>query len=159
VLAGDGADQEKAQAGTLDADGVAAGDTVEALEDAFVLARGKAEAGVGDGEGEQRVLGDGDGADNVDAVGGVLDGVVENIEDRGAEVFLDAADVEEDGAGYGVEADGIVREVVAQEGDGDAVFNQRGEFDQGAVAVTAAVAQFACSTVVSSRSESACMAR
>ena len=143
MLAGDGADQEQAQAGTLDADSVAAGDAVEALEDAFLLARGKPEAGVGDGEGQQRVLGNGDGTDNVDAVGRVLDSVVQDVEDRGAEIFLDAPDVKADGAGYGVEADGIVRDVVAQEGDRDAVLNQRGELDQGAVAVAAAVAQFA----------------
>ena len=67
----------------------------------------------------------------MDAVGGVLDGVVEDVEDGGAEVFGDAPDVEADGAGYGREVDGIGRQVVALESDGDAVRHQRCEFEQG----------------------------
>ena len=80
---------------------------------------------------------------DVDAVGRVLDGVVEDVEDGGAEVFRDAADVEADGAGDGGELDGVGGQVVALEGDGDAVGDQRGEFDQGAVLVAAAGAEFA----------------
>jgi len=37
VLAGDGADEEEAEAGAADARGVASGDSVEALEDALEL--------------------------------------------------------------------------------------------------------------------------
>ena len=69
----------------------------------------------------------------MDSVGGVLDGVVEEVEDGGAEVFGDGADVEADGAGDGSELDGFGGEVVALQGDGDAVGDQRGEFEQGAV--------------------------
>ena len=50
VLAGDAADQEEAEAGAFDLDRVAAGDAIEALEDAFELVGRKADAGVGDGE-------------------------------------------------------------------------------------------------------------
>jgi hypothetical protein len=67
VLAGDGADEEEAEAGAFDADGVAAGDSVEALEDALELAGIEAEAGVGDGEGDVGVADDGDGAADVDS--------------------------------------------------------------------------------------------
>ena len=78
----------------------------------------------------------------MDAVGGVLDGVVEEVEDGGAEVLGDGADVEADVAGDGGELDGFGGEVVAQEGDGDAVGDERGEFDEGAV-LGAAGAEFA----------------
>ena len=108
VLAGDGADEEEAEAGAFDADGVAAGDAVEALEDLFLLAGGQADAGVGDGECELGEADDGDGAKDVHAVGRVLDCIVEDVEDGGAEVLRDAADVEADSAGDGNEADGIV---------------------------------------------------
>ena len=57
----------------------------------------------------------------MDPVGGVLDGVVEEVEDGGAEVFWDGADVEADVAGHGRELDGVCGKVVAQEGDSDAV--------------------------------------
>ncbi len=40
VLAGDGADEEEAEAGALDLDLVTAGDAVEALEDALELRSG-----------------------------------------------------------------------------------------------------------------------
>ena len=48
VLAGDVADEEEAEAGALDSGPRAAGDAVEALEDALELVGGQAEAGVGD---------------------------------------------------------------------------------------------------------------
>ena len=67
VLAGDGADEEEADAGALDADGVAAGDAVEALEDALELVGREADAGIGDGECDVGVADDGDGAVDVDA--------------------------------------------------------------------------------------------
>ena len=109
MLACDGADQEEAEAGAADARGVAAGDAVEAIEDALELVGGDAYAAVGDGEGEVAVAGDFEGAADVDAVGGVLDGVVEEVEDGGAEVFGDGADVQADVAGDGCELDGIRR--------------------------------------------------
>ena len=143
VLAGDGADQEEADAGAFDAYGDAAGDTVEALEDAFELVGFEADAGVGDGEGDGGEADDGDGAGNVNARGGIFDGVVEDVEDGSAKVFGDDADVEADVAGDGGELDGVGGEVVALEGDGDAFGDERGEFEGGAVAVAAAVAEFA----------------
>ena len=96
MLAGDGADEEEAEAGAFDADCVAAGDAVEAFEDAFELVGREAEAGVGDGERDLGGAHDGDGAANVDAVGRVFDRVVEQIEHGGAQVLGDAADVEAD---------------------------------------------------------------
>ncbi len=57
---------------------------------------------------------------------GVLYGVVEEVEDGGAEVLGDAGDAEADLAGDGGELDGVGGEVVALEGDGDAVGDERG---------------------------------
>jgi hypothetical protein len=91
VLAGDGADQEEAEAGAADARGVAARNAVEALEDAFELVGGKADASVGDGEGDVAVFDDGERAADFDGVGRVLDGVFEEIEDCGAEVLGEGA--------------------------------------------------------------------
>jgi hypothetical protein len=142
VLAGDGTNQEEAEAGSPDARGVAAGDPVEALEDALELVGGKADAGVGDGEGDVAVFDDGERAADFDGVGRVLDGVFEEVEDGGANVLGDGADVEADVAWDGGELDGFGGEVVAQKGDGDAVGDQRSEFDEGAVLGTAC-AEFA----------------
>ena len=52
VLTGDGTDEEQAEAGAFDLDGVAAGNAVEALEDALEFALRDAEAAIGDGEGD-----------------------------------------------------------------------------------------------------------
>ena len=104
---------------------------------------GEADAGVGDGEGDPGVADDGEGAADVDAIGGVFDGVVEEVEDGGAEVFGDAGDVEADVAGDGVEHDGVGREVVALEGDGDAVGDEGVEVDDGAVLLAVALAELA----------------
>ncbi len=98
----------------------------------------------------------------MDAVGGVLDGVVEEVEDGGAEVFGDAGGVEADGAGDGLEDDGVGGEVVALEGDGDAVGDEGLEVDEGAVVLAAArwpssPALRTCSTVARRRSESESM--
>ncbi len=143
MLAGDVADEEEAEAGALDLDGVAAGDAVEAVEDALVLVGWEAEAGVGDAEGGPGVVGDGEGAADVDSAGGVFDGVVEEVEDGGAEVFGDALDVEADGAGDGLEDDAVGWEVVALEGDVDAVGDEGGEVDEGAVLLAMFLAELA----------------
>ncbi len=143
MLAGDGADQEESDACAFDPDGMAAGHAVEAFEDAFELRGQKAEAAVGDGECDLGVAHDGDGADNMDAAGGVLDGVVEDVEDGGAQVFCDAADVETDGAGDRRKLDGFGGQMVALERDGDAIGDQGGEFEDGALVVAAAGAEFA----------------
>jgi hypothetical protein len=79
----------------------------------------------------------------VDGFGGVLDGVVEEVEDRGAEVFWDAADVEADAEGDGDELDCAGGEVVALEGDVDAVGDEGGEFEEGAGVAAAADAELA----------------
>ena len=123
--------------------GVAAGNAVEAVEDALVLVGWEAEAGVGDTESDLGVVGDGEGAADVDSAGGVLDGVVEEVEDRGAEVFGDAEDVETNGSGDGFEHDGFGGEVVALEGDGDAVVDESGEVDEDAVLLAVALAELA----------------
>src|SRR5438552_1763114 len=59
VLAGDVADQKEAEAGALDLRQGAAGHAVEAFEDALELAGLKADAGVGDGEGDGGVVDNG----------------------------------------------------------------------------------------------------
>ena len=89
------------------------------------------------------VVGDGEGAADVDSAGGVFDGVVEEVEDGGAEVFGDALDVEADGAGDGLEDDAVGREVVALEGDVDAVGDEGGEVDEGAVLLAMFLAELA----------------
>ena len=68
-------DEEEAEAGALDAGGVATGNAVEALEDAFLLAGREAEAGVGDADDGVGVLLDKQRDADADAVGGVFDGV------------------------------------------------------------------------------------
>src|SRR5208283_2296108 len=133
---------EEAEAGAADARGVASGDAVEALEDAFELVGGDADTAVGDGEGDVAVVDDGERAEDADGFRGVLDGVVEEVEDCGAEVLGDGADVQADFAGDGGELDGHGGEVVAQQGDVDAVGDQRGELEQDAV-LGAAGAEFA----------------
>jgi hypothetical protein len=143
VLTGDGADEEEAEAGAFDFDLVVGGGAVEAFEDVFEFARGKAEAGVGDGEEHEGVALDGEPAANVDAVGGVFDGVVEEVEDSGAEVFGVGEDEEADAAGDVGEGDGVGLEVVAGEHGGDAVGDEGMELDALALMDAGALAEFA----------------
>lgn len=143
VLAGYVADEEEAEAGAFDLDEVAAGDSVEAVEDGFEVLGGDADAGVGDGEGGPGVAGDGESAGDVDAFGGVFDGVVEEVEDGGAEVFGDAEDGEADGAGDGLEDDGVGGKMMALEGGGDAVGEEGFEVDGDAVELALALAELA----------------
>ena len=77
----------------------------------------------------------------MDAFGGVFDGVVEDVDDGGAEVFGDAEGVEADGAGDGFEDDAVGGEMVALEGDGDAVGDEGVEVDEGAVLLAVALAE------------------
>jgi len=133
VLASDVADQEEAEAGAFDLGHGATWDAVEAIEDALELVGWKADAGVGDLKSDQGVAGDGEGATDVDAVGGVFDGVVEDVYDGGAEVFGDALGVEADGAGDGFEGDVVGRKMMALEGDGDALRYEGFKVDEGAV--------------------------
>ena len=98
-------DEEETKAGTLDLDGIATGNAVEAVEDTFVLVRRKTEAGVGDTKSGPGVVSDGECATDVDSAGGVFDGVIENVEDGRPEVFCDALDVEADGPRDGLEND------------------------------------------------------
>src|SRR5579862_5779037 len=95
------------------------------MEDALELVGRDAEAGISDAEGGPGVAGDGEGTADVDGVGGVLDGVVEEIEDGRAEIFRDAEGVEVDRAGDRLEGDGVGGEVVALDGDGDTVGDER----------------------------------
>jgi hypothetical protein len=107
VLEGDGADEEEAEAGALDLDLIVGGGAVEAFEDALELAGEKAESGVGDGEYDPGVALDGEAAGDVDALGGVLYGVIEKVEDGGADVVDVGEDEETDAAGDLFEGDGF----------------------------------------------------
>jgi len=79
----------------------------------------------------------------VDAFGGVFDGVVEDVDDGGAEVFGNALGVEADGAGDGFQDDAVVGQVVALEGDGYAVAEEGFEVDEGAVLLAVTLAELA----------------
>ena len=127
------ANQEEAEASAFDLDGVASGNAVEAVEDAFVLVRWKTEAGIGNAEGGPSVVRDGERTADVGSVGGVFDGIVEEVDDGGAEVVGDALNMEPDGAGDGFEDDAVGLKVVTLEGDGDAVGDEGVEVDEGAV--------------------------
>jgi hypothetical protein len=80
VLTENVADEEEAKAGSLDFYGIAAGNAVEAVEDAFVLIRRKAETGIGDAESDPGVVRDGERAADMDSVGRIFDGVIEDVE-------------------------------------------------------------------------------
>ncbi len=73
MLSDDGADQEQAEAGALDLHCVAAGNAVEALEDALEVVGCKAKAVIRDGEGYLCVPEDSDRTEDVDAVRRILD--------------------------------------------------------------------------------------
>jgi hypothetical protein len=77
VLASDGADEEEAEACAFDLDLIVGCGPIETFEDACEFAWGEAEAGIGDSERSPGVALDGDAAGDVDAVGRVLDGVIE----------------------------------------------------------------------------------
>jgi hypothetical protein len=141
LLTDDVADEEEAEAGAFDLGHGAAGDAVEAGEDAFELVGGEADAGVGDAESDEGVAGDGERAADMDAVWGVFDGIVEDVDDGGAEVFGDAEGEEADGSRGGFEDDAGGREMVALEGDGDAVAEEGFEVDEGAVLQAMALAE------------------
>jgi len=121
MLVGDGADEEETEAGALDLDEVVRGDAVKAAEDTLELARRDAEACVADGKHSPGVVLDAEAAADVDATGGVFHGIVEQVEDGGAEVFGVAEDEEPDCAGNFGEEDGVGSEVVADADDADAV--------------------------------------
>jgi len=141
VLAGDVTHKEEAEAGPLDAGHGAAGGSVKAFEDLFELAGFEAYPGVGDGEGDGSVVDDRQAAADVNAFGRVLDGVVEDVDDGGAEVFGDAHRVEADGTRNGLEDDAAGGEMVALQGDGDAIFDEGPEVDDGAVLLAVALAK------------------
>jgi hypothetical protein len=141
VLPGDVSDEEEAKSGAFDARHCPTGDSVEAIEDAFELAGVEAHASVGDGEGDPGVVGDGEGAADVDAFRGVFDGVVEDVDDGGTEVFDDAHGAEADGAGNRFENDAARRQMMALEGYRDAVFDERAEVDEGSVLLTVALSE------------------
>ena len=77
----------------------------------------------------------------MDAFGGVFDGVVEDVDDGGAEVFGDAESLEADSSGDGLEDDAAGGKVVALEGDGDAVGDKGVEIDEGPVLLAVALAE------------------
>jgi hypothetical protein len=77
----------------------------------------------------------------MNAFGGVFNGVVENVDDRGAEVFGDAEGVEANSPRDRVEDDAFRGKMLALERDGDAVFDKRPEVDECAVLQTVALAE------------------
>jgi hypothetical protein len=79
----------------------------------------------------------------VNAVGGVLHGVVEEVEDGGAEVFEVAEDEEANAAGDVCKGDVFGLEVVANKYCCDAVGDEGMELDAGALLDALALAEFA----------------
>jgi hypothetical protein len=79
----------------------------------------------------------------VNAVGGVLHGVVEEVEDGGAEVFEVAEDKETNAAGDVFEGDVFRREMVAEEHCRNAVGDKGMEFDAGTLLGMVALAELA----------------
>jgi hypothetical protein len=77
----------------------------------------------------------------VDAFGGVFDGIVQDVDDCGTEVFCDAEGVEADCAGNRFQDDAVGGEMVALEGDDDAVFDEGAEVDDGAVLLAVTLAE------------------
>ena len=73
----------------------------------------------------------------------ILYRIVEQVQDSGAQVFLDGAYMQSHRAGDWCEFDGRGRQMVTLQGNSDAVGHQRGEFQQGAVLVATALAQLA----------------
>ena len=142
VLAGYGAHEEEAEAGALDLDAVADAGAIEALEDAFELVRGQAETGVRDGEHGKGVALDEEATADVDAVGRVLHRIVEEVEDRCAEVFRMAEGEEADVSGDGLDGDGFFGEVIATEDGADALLEEGLELDAGALRGAGALAEF-----------------
>jgi len=143
VLQGDGADEEEAEAGAFDLDLIIGGGSVEAFEDALELAGKKSEAGVGDGEDGPGVALDTEAAGDVDAFGGVLHGVIEEVEDGGAQVFDVGEDKEANAAGDVFEGDGFGLEVMTEEDGGDAFGDQGMELDAGTLLDALALAELA----------------
>ena len=141
VLTGNVADEEEAEAGAFDLGDGAAGNPVKAVEDTFELAGVEAYAGVGDSEGDSGVVDDGEGTADVDAFGGVFDGVVEDVDDGCAEIFCDAESVKTDVARDGIEDDAAGRVVVSLERDGDAIGDEGVKVDESTVLLTMALAQ------------------
>lgn len=84
MLAGYGADEEEAKACAFDFDLVCGVGAIEALEDSFEFVGGDPEAFVCDRDDGVGVFLDAEAAGDGDAVGGVFDGVVEEVEDGGA---------------------------------------------------------------------------
>ncbi len=105
VLAGYGADEEQAKAGSLDFDGVAARHAIEAFKDALEVIGRQAEPIVGDAERDHGVAVDRDRTVDVNSVGRIFHCVVQQIEDGGAQVFWESAHVEMDTERNGIKLD------------------------------------------------------
>ncbi len=84
-------------------------------------------------DGGEGVALDEEGDADVDAVWGVLDGVIEDVEDGGAEVFGVGEDGEADGAGDGGEGDGVWGEMVLLARGLDAVGEEGFELQEAAI--------------------------
>src|SRR5258707_15414219 len=94
VTAHDGADDEEAQAGTLDLAGGGALDAIEAIENALEFDARDADALVAHAEKDAINVGRAHIDDDVFVLPGILNGVIQKVEDRGAHLFGIAHDDE-----------------------------------------------------------------
>ncbi len=143
VLAGDVANEEEAETGSLDAQHCASGNTIEATEDALVLVGGKADTGIGNSQRSPGVVGNGERTANVHAFRGILDRIVEQVEDRGAKIFRNTRDAEMDSSGDWLKDYRICRKMVALKCDRDAVADERLEIDESSILLALLLAELA----------------
>jgi hypothetical protein len=142
VLANDISYQKKTETSALDAKHRSARNAVEAAEDTFVLVGWEADAGVGDAERRPGVVGDGERAADMHALGGIFDSVIQNVKYGRAEIFDDAHDTEVHFSRYALKQDGFGRKMVPLESDGDTVGDERLKIDQDAVLQTMTLTEF-----------------
>ncbi len=123
VLAGDGADQEEAQAGAFDAEDIAGRHPVEALEDSLQVQRRNAQAMIGNRKHHPRLAVEREMHLQLRPLGRILDRVIENVEHGGAQVLRVADHGELLGIRVHGELDGRLLQMVALQRGADAVAN------------------------------------
>ena len=87
MLACDGADQEEAQTGAFDPEDIAGRHPVKALEDPLQVRRRNAQAMIGNREHQPRLAVEGEMHLELRPLRRILDRVIENVEDGGAQVL------------------------------------------------------------------------
>ena len=141
VLANDISHEKEAKAGAFNAKHGLAGDAIEAAEDAFVLIGRKPETGIRNTERGPGVMGDREGAADMYALGRVFNGIIEDVEHRSAEIFDDAHDPKTDISGDAFEDNGVRREMVSLQCDGDAFRNKGFELDENTILLAMTLAK------------------